>query len=263
MRRAIPEFNTKKEKFDYLVSNKKTLIKEKKSLPIKSDPFFGAVVKGQKSEVIKADHEDNDKVTVDVIANMSNFFDSHGDVSLPNSWNKSISERILIYHLKNHDHTTDGIVGDVLKMHNQDIVLKTIGIDSDVKTSQALMMKSEVKREYDEKTFELYKNLAIKQHSIGLQYVQIDLAVNDEDFEEEFKLYKSLFPQIINKSDVEEAGFFWAIKEQKIFEVSSVLFGSNSATPTISTEGADKNHPIEPSIDTQKNSGIKSILLLN
>lgn len=256
MRITIPEFNTKKEQFDYLVSNKKTLIKEKKSLPIKSDPFLGVVVNGHKSEVIKTEQSNEDSVVVDVVANMSMFFDSHGDVSLPNSWNKSISERTLIYHLKDHIHETSGIVGDVEKMYNQDISLNSIGIQSDVKTAQALMMRSEVRKEYDEKTFELYKNKAIKQHSIGLQYVQIELAVNDEDYEEENKLYNSLIKQIINKSEVEEKGYFWAVKEQKIFENSAVLFGSNSATPTISieTDKADESHLEEPSKDTSAKS---------
>lgn len=268
MRIKTPSFDTKKELFEHLVQNKKALIKQKKSLPIKSDGFSGdfkTVTKSNVIDVTKNGEIKAGELLVNVVANMANWFDSHQDVMLPNSWNKSISEKAgLIYHLKDHQHETGGIVGDVQKMFNQQINLAEIGIVSDVKQSQALMMESIVKSKYDEKTFELYKNGQIKQHSIGLQYVQIDLAVNDPDFDDEFKVWNQYASQVINKQDVEEYGYFWAIKEAKIFENSAVLFGSNSATPTISIEeskaGEDHLETNEPSNDTDSKEFFLSLL---
>jgi hypothetical protein len=265
MRIKAPSFDTKKDLFSHLVENKKDLIKQKKSLPIKSDGFSGSIITNTETKAVKNEGSNPNELIVEVVANMSNWFDSHQDVMLPNSWAKSISEKgSLIYHLKDHEHETGGIIGDVQEVYSKEMDLALLGIKSEVRQSQALMMRSLVKKVYDEKTFELYKNGQIKQHSIGLQYVQIDLAVNDPEFADEFKVWNNYFNQVINKAELEEYGYFWAVKEAKIFENSAVLFGSNSATPTISTEEskAGESHLAnnQPSNDTGSKDFFLSLL---
>jgi hypothetical protein len=87
----------------------------------------------------------------------------------------------------------------------------------------------------------------VNQHSIGLQYVKLSLAINDEDYKEEFEVWNKYNEQIINKDKAEANGFFWAVQEIKLIENSAVLFGSNEITPTL-----DNNLKNEPSVDTQK-----------
>jgi hypothetical protein len=114
------------------------------------------------------------------------------------------------------------------------------------------MMQSTVSEDYDEKCYYLYKDGEIKQHSIGLQYVNVVLCLNSVDaidYEEKAN-WDFYYPQVINKEAVEKAGYFWAVKEAKILEVSAVLWGANELTPTT---GVIPQVEIEPSTDTQIN----------
>jgi len=75
--------------------------------------------------------------------------------------------------------------------------------------------------------------------------------------------------QVVNRKQAEEEGYFWAVTEAEVIEGSSVVFGSNSFTPTVSvtqskqednSEAANNStsndNTIEPSIDTQKQVNI-------
>ena len=96
----------------------------------------------------------------------------------------------------------------------------------------------------------------MNQHSIGLQYVKIELAINDKDEKEEFKAWEKYFPLAINKSKAESQGYFWAVKEYKLLENSAVLFGSNELTPTLEVvkgiEPAEVTQTDEPADVTRK-----------
>lgn len=122
---------------------------------------------------------------------------------------------------------------------------------SDIKSAQALIMASEVRRSLNPKIFELYKSGLVTQHSIGLQYVKIDLAVNsdDEDMKAERKLWNKYIDSVINRKAVEERGYFWYVSEIKVFENSAVLFGSNDLTPTLEV---GKNEPLQDTQDEEK-----------
>ena len=86
-----------------------------------------------------------------------------------------------------------------------------------------------------------------------MQYVNIDLSVNDYDSEEEYKVWSEVYPKLANKEVADEMGYFWAVRELKLVnEGSMVLFGSNSATPIdTQTEAANSTSNNEPSKDTQ------------
>ncbi len=88
----------------------------------------------------------------------------------------------------------------------------------------------------------------------GLQYVKIDLAINDPDAITEFETWNKYIDTIINKDMVREQGFFWAVKEIKLLENSAVLFGANELTPTL--EVGTKNID-EPEQSTQKAEPLK------
>ncbi|CAA0144181.1 hypothetical protein [Tenacibaculum maritimum] len=262
MRVEIPHFKTKKERFSYLKKNAKEIISKKKSMPITSDDYsygcksisYGKDTNKPNTKTVKVDETLSDnEIKVEVIANLSGWCDSHYDVLISDCWKKTISERgasnkQLIYHLKNHNYSTDAIVGKCVEMSSENIDLSQFNIESQIKTAQALIGCSIVSKKYDKKVFELYYDDEIKQHSIGLRYMKLYLCINseDEDYKEEKANWDKYYSQVINKDKVDKLGFFWAVTEIKLLEYSAVLFGSNELTTVQSTS---KN--IEPSSDTQ------------
>ena len=238
MRIKIPELEGK-AMFDYLVKNKADLIAKKCSLPIKSDPFcYGATpVKTSGGEKSENPEVDPDTIRVKVVCNTALFCDSYGDVLAPDCWKKTIAERgpkgkNMIPHLKNHEHEIDKQIGRVVDLFSEMIDLSVLGYDAQGK-AQALVMVSDVKKEWDDKLYTLYNDLAVRQHSIGLRYVQIKLALNDEDYKEEFAVWQAHYDSIINKEEVDRRNYFWWVPEIKLYENSAVLFGANELTPTL------------------------------
>jgi hypothetical protein len=93
-----------------------------------------------------------------------------------------------------------------------------------------------------------YANGWVKNHSVGMRYVKLDLAINSEAEwnKEEKAVWDKYYSLIANKDVADEKGYFWAVTEAKIIEGSAVVMGSNSATPTL-------NNKQEPSDDTLDN----------
>ena len=258
MRIKTPNFTEKKELFDYLVSNKKDLILQKKSMPIVSDVIslsVASVTKGGFASKMQEEvKEDIDVLRVKVVANTSGWMDSHSDVLLANSWNKSISERKqFIPHLHDHKHEIGAKVGEVVDIYPSELSYAELGIKG-MGTTQALVFVTDIMKSYNEQVFNQYKLGKINQHSIGLQYVKMTLAINDEDYKDEFDAWNKYSDLVINKEQAEEKGFFWAVQEIKLIENSAVLFGSNEITPTL-----DNNVKTEPSADTQEKQSDETI----
>lgn len=268
MRIRIPEFQTKKDRFEYLIQNKSRLIEQKKSMPIKSDPVFvipqKVVSKGStafKNE--DAEYSDPDILRVKVVANTSNYIDSHMDMLLPNGAQKSINERKgIIPFLHDHIHEIDAEIAKVVDIYYSDISLLELGINQQG-SANVLIFLADIIKEYNPKIFSKYKEGRIKQHSIGLQYIKLELAINDSDYEKEQDFWNKYYPQVINKEVADEMGFFWVVPEFKLIENSAVLFGSNQLTPTLEIfEPGDSTQTksIEPSKNTQMLDELNKLL---
>lgn len=112
--------------------------------------------------------------------------------------------------------------------------------------------------------FEQYAKGYVKEHSVGMRYVKLELAVNSEDkyYRDEKEVWDKYIDQVANKETAEEQAYFWAVLEAKAIEGSAVVKGSNFATPTISVEAVkDTSITPEPSEDTQKiEQQIKSLI---
>lgn len=257
MRVVIPEGLKGKDLCKFLVANKAALIAQKKSMPIKyadAVSYSPALYVKNSEGVVKSiaeDIADNvESIRVKVVANAAYWCDSHMDVLLPNCWAKSIKERKgLIPHLHDHIHRLDAEIGDVKNIYSQEVSLFDLGLNQEGST-QALIFETEVVKSYNEKVFNKYKTRRIKQHSIGLNYVSIELAVYDEESEKEFDFWNKHFEKVINKEFVLSQGYFWVIPEIKLLENSAVLFGSNELTPTL--EVSDKSTVEQPSEDTEE-----------
>jgi len=267
MRITIPKFSKKSDLHSYLKTNKSQLIEQKKSMPIFSDAVSLGV------SAIKADfgfkanapvNEDVDTLRVKVVANSANWIDSHFDVLLPGCWDKSINERKgIIPHLHDHIHRIEAKVGEVVDIYGSTVSLSELGLNMQGST-ESLIFVTDVMKSYNEKVFNQYKLGKVKQHSIGLQYMKLDLAINDDSSEKEYDFWNKHYPQIINKDVADEYGFFWVVPEIKLIENSAVLFGSNELTPTL--DNNIKNEPFnntqkqdEPSTDTRFIDALKEL----
>ena len=93
----------------------------------------------------------------------------------------------------------------------------------------------------------------VKQHSIGLRYVKILLCINDEKDAEHYKNWVTYSGFVINQEKIIKNGFFWAVTEIQLYEVSAVLWGANEVSPTIEEiEEIEETKNIEPLENTQK-----------
>lgn len=236
----IPKDAKGKELFGFLIENKSALIAQKKSLPRYSDnisctPLLFNI---KDSKAIKADMSSLassliDSVRVKVVGNSAYWCDSQMDVLVEDCWKRSIKERAgMMPHLHDHIHRIDAEIGDVINVYSQDVSLTDLGL-SKSGTTQCLIWETDVLKNYNERVFNKYRAGKVKQHSIGLMYVKIELAVNDPDSEKEFDFWTKYISKVINPEVPLELGFFWVVQEIKILECSAVLFGSNILTPTL------------------------------
>jgi hypothetical protein len=247
----IPESLHGKELLKFLVANKEALAAKKKSIikecdPVSYCPQFYVGKDGSLKAAGAADiPEDATKLKVKVVANAANWCDSQMDVLIPGSAKRTIkNKKGLIPHLKDHGRSVESHVGDVQDIYLQDVKLSELGLDTTGST-ECIIMESLVRQDYNKIVFTHYKSGKINQHSIGLRYVTLELAVNDKDSEKEYDFWKKYIDQVINKEVCEKMGFFWVVKEIELMENSCVLFGANILTPTLSASKAD------PVLDTQ------------
>lgn len=238
--------------FDYLKDNQKQLIARKKLRDITSEPFNMSPEYTATKSIIEKSKEQSDnpnELGVSVIANMSMFCDSFMDVQGNNCWDKSIKENgpkgtNLIYQLHDHKGDTDGIIAEVNKIFMKEITLSDLGISSDIDRAKALVFQNTLVKELNPSAFTRYRRGLIKQHSVGMRYVKLLLALNDPDSEKEFKIWIKYIDKIINRELPEKKGFFWYVEESKLLENSAVLWGANPVTPTLEI---GKDEPLEDS----------------
>ena len=135
-----------------------------------------------------------DKLERTIIGNTYLWMDSHDDVHAKNCFSKSLKERQnKIFHLHDHEFKRTAKVGNPTAIYEKDLAWRSLGIDK-IGNTQALHMDSEIIKSYNPQIFDEYKYDLVDQHSVGMQYVKIDLAVNDEDYEEEYKIWKKNAP---------------------------------------------------------------------
>ena len=252
-------FETKEDLFKALRDNKKALIAQKKMQTKHADSVSAyAVTKEDVKDANKADAasiKDANKITVKSAINTINVLDSHGDVHLPGIWNKSVKERKDLYLLQEHQMKFDHIISDKVKASVDQISWSDLGVSYSGKT-EVLMFESEISKEDSPFMFDMYVKGKVKNHSVGMRYVKMQLALNsDSKYDvEEKEVWDKYIDQVVNKEQAEAQGYFWAVHEAKIIEGSAVPVGSNTITPTITTEAAKStSEKTEPEATTQFN----------
>jgi hypothetical protein len=237
-------------KIEDIVKNKTELINIKKGALKHSDNVINHSIKDF-SDVSKVElKEVEESSNVSIIANTYYWLDSHGDVHLKGCFTKSIKESLpanKIFHFDNHNHSFASKVGNVKDVKEVSILWNDLGVSKEGFTT-CLIGETELIEDYNCQVYKAYLNKEITQHSVGMQYVTINLAVNNPANIEEYKLWNNIFPLLGNQQTALDNGYFWAVSEAKLKEYSCVLWnGSNSLTPTISVV-----ENIEPSEDTHK-----------
>lgn len=244
------------ELFKFLKDNKKALMSQKKAVMKRCEsvsvmPSYEMVDKDGTTKAVSGEAAIPDTATsliVESSANASMWCDTAMDVLLRDGGKKSIKERKgLIPHIHDHLYETLAEVGDVMSIYYQDVPLKQFNIKKDG-TVQILTFKTEIIKEYNPPIFEKYRKKKIRQHSIGLRYISLDLAINrpnDEYYEDEYKLWKKWIDQVINKEVPESMGYFWVVAEFMLLENSCVLIGANQLTSVLSTseKGTTSDQP--------------------
>ena len=184
-----------------------------------------------KDSTVKAElpNDTEDVLYRTIIANTYNYMDSHDDVHLNGCFSKSIQENKRQLYIKDHANYTTEIAGKVLKAYELMGTFEKFGYDSGLST-MAFLKDVAIYKEQSEQFFSQMSNGMINQHSVGMMYIKIALAVDDISDAEGYKLYTSLLPIIGNSKEVEEQGYFFAVQEAKELETSAVTMGSNSLT---------------------------------
>lgn len=260
---TIDESLKGKALFDFLVTNKAILIAEKKYDVKHSDAFkLSHFFVNTKGEVVKANPvSGGDTIQVSSVINTTNLMDSHKDVHIPGLWKKSLSENKTLYLLQEHSMTFKGIITDEVKAFTKQMTWKELGYNADGIT-EALIFSSNIHKARNEYMYNQYKAGYVKNHSVGMRYVNIEMAINDEDYKQEFATWNKYIDQIVNKDEAEENGYFFPVLEAKVVEGSAVPIGSNFITPTLEVKTDTVKEPAQATHEQplQKSFNIQQIL---
>jgi phage head maturation protease len=183
---------------------------------------------------------DLEKRTVTGIFNSAFYIDSDLDMLLPGAATKSISERGVgstsgnkIKHLKDHDWSKNIARLDVLDERKVEINGKEVnGIyhesyypESQDSTDLLIKIQEGL---YDAR-------------SIGFQYEKMVYCAKESDNVDALTNWGLYLPMALNPEKAEEAGYFWVVKEIRLWEGSDVSFGANELTPMLGVKGATKD----------------------
>lgn len=212
-----------------------------------------------KSELFKNDFKPqieritSDIIEVKTIINTTNVIDSHLDLHLSGIWNKTVKDNPYSFHLKQHERVFESVLSRRAKSFNERMNFKDIGVavDFEMDANINLFILERKKHSF---MFDQYVDGDVNQHSVGMMYVDYDVAWYDEDSKKEMDFFNEMKALAINPEVADEAGYIWIVREAKKREGSAVVFGSNSITPTLyvkNYEPQSSTYKMEPPISTQ------------
>lgn len=254
----LKDFKTKKELFNHLVKHKDEIIDIKKNAIKHADPILLSNIDGNTVKALSTEFKDdleNGIIKRSIIGNTYNWLDSHGDVHVKNTFAKSIKERgDKVKHFHDHEQKISAKVGEIEKVYEKEVKWTDLGVNKKGNTI-ILVADTNIEKDYNVSVYNQYLKGKIDQHSVGMYYVKIDLAINDEDYPQEKAVFDTYIDGIGNKEQAIEQGYFFAVSEAKLIEISAVTEGSNSLTPTIENNvnpSKDNSDINDPSNDSQK-----------
>jgi hypothetical protein len=175
-----------------------------------------------------------------LVCNAAWFMDDQGNVMTDTCYDNTIlAKGSSIPHIKDHEWEIDAQVGDVQAVYTKSLPLRTLGLNQEGETT-CLLMDSLIKEVYNPTVFALYSDNKVTQHSIGLRYKQVKLAIDSQDEANaaEYANWLEYYPKILNKEVADARGFFLLVTELELIENSCVLFGANLLTPTLNSNNS-------------------------
>lgn len=228
-----------KKSLEYVRKHYKEIIDEKKSMVdfAKMTNAFLSIPKRVKSESLTSKsisaEESEDYVDVEFIANTLMYMDHDYDVLLSSSLDNTLLKSRFVSHLHDHVFMVSSRVGKILNIRTEMIRHEDIGINKEG-YAKCLVVTSRVYKDLNPSIYMQYKKGMINQHSIGFRYKDIEYA-DPEGSDKAKKEWEANIDNIINKEKAIEAGYFWAIKDIDLYEVSAVTIGANEITGVLST----------------------------
>jgi hypothetical protein len=225
----------RQEHIAYILKNKQDMIEMKRNI-IKYSESNSIAQNSTIQKSLHTNYEDDTKngvINRKIVANTYLWADSHDDVHLPGIFSKSIAERFgKIWHLHDHVHQIAAKVGKLTNLYEQEVSWFDLGVNKFGKTT-ALFAESEIQKSLNPVIYREYLKGEINQHSVGMVYVKVDVAIDSHEDENAYANWNKYISLIGNPERVNEKGYFFLIKEAKLIEISAVLEGSNELTPTI------------------------------
>lgn len=241
----IPQFNTKTEVQKWLAENNRLVINTKKAATKRADGIgYCLTLLDEGGEVVKAETvkaeitAETKRIKVRSIINTTKLMDSHDDVHIDQLWNKSLKENTDNYLVREHKFDFENTITENVKAFTKRYDWKELGYPYKGDT-QALVFDSVIDKEDAPFMFNKYVKGLVKQHSVGMRYVNLFLCLATKQYGDEYyNNWEKYFPEVANYEDAEEKGYFYAVTQAKVIEGSAVMKGSNFATPTTSVEAA-------------------------
>jgi hypothetical protein len=250
-------FANQKDLFNYLVENKDMILEQRKSTIKNAEGSLSICFPSSEeneftSKSIKpiySNDKENGILKRTIVANTYWWMDSHSDVHIGKGdageegsgiFSQSIKRNPgKIPPIDQHNYSLDGRIGRTLKLYEAPISWRALGVGRTGMT-EALFAEAQIEKSMNEKRYNDYLQDEIDQHSVGMRYIDIELAVNDaEEFPKEHTVWKKYIAKIGNRQDVEKQGFFFAVSKGDLREYSAVIAGSNELTPTIIPNSGD------------------------
>jgi hypothetical protein len=248
----IPKFKDQKALYGFLVENEDLIITSRKSAMKEAGGFynpasvlldevgFGLASKSEGGSGVSL--LDKDTLEIKAAINTTNMFDSHKDLHLNKMWNKSLEENKNPMHLEEHGRSFKNIIasGEDVNVYVETVSWKSLGYNFAGKT-EVLTHEIKLRKSRHPYMHEQYAKGYVNNHSVGMFYSKMLLAVNDkDDYPDQYKNWEKYIDKGINKEVAEEWGYFWAIPEAKYIEGSAVPMGSNHLTPTREVKNQQK-----------------------
>lgn len=185
----------------------------------------------------KADERQTvESVDIEVVINTTGLLDSHNDVHIEGLWDDDLAKQRnrLVYLLQEHDRDFDKVISDEVAVSVQMRDWRELGAPYDGQT-QALVFNAKLHRDRNPYMFEQYIKGYVRNHSVGMRYVDLELCVNSEEkyYIDEKEAWDKYIDQVANREEAEALGYFWAVTKAEMIEGSAVLMGSNWVTPTL------------------------------
>lgn len=257
---ATKTFKSQPELFKYLVEEKEEIFAQKKSIIKRAEGGLSATFDMTLPEMFTNKQKPlytNDKeagvLKRTILANTYWWMDSHSDVHLGRGeegdtaiFTESIKNRVnKVFPIDQHNWSLDGKMGKTIALYEAPISWRALGVGKTGMT-EGLFADAEIHKAKNPRRYEDYLNDEVDQHSVGMRYLDMILAVNDqEEYPKEYAAFQKYLPKIGNRQLAEKQGYFFAIPKAFLGEYSAVIAGSNELTPTMGVS--------QPSGDTGKN----------